>query len=181
MTTAKWRAERPPSVPKELLSADDYEAYEALLRRWDRGPSLRELPAFAAVTAIFGAAVMGGLVAGVLWGDSLSPEEELRIVPQVLAVYAAALVPYVWFALRSLRRWRVGLRAEASTILQKRSKLASSRDAAVDDDPVNPYWATGTYQPRRYHAAFDGTSSEHRDYIRDAYGDLDTWESNRPD
>lgn len=149
-----------------------------MLGRWDRGPAAREMPGFAKTTALFLVVYLGTFLLIFRW----MADEDNGKVALGFALLAAELVPFVWLRVRSLRRWRLALRAEASTILQKRSKLASSRDAAVDDDdPANPYWATGTYQPRRYHAAFDGTSSEHRDYIRDAYGDLDTWESNRPD
>jgi hypothetical protein len=43
------------------------------------------------------------------------------------------------------------------------------------------YWATGNYDPERYYRETSGWSREYRDYVRDAYGDLDTYESNRPD
>ncbi|QAY69750.1 hypothetical protein [Xylanimonas protaetiae] len=53
------------------------------------------------------------------------------------------------------------------------------RDDASDEGPV--YWATGNYDPERYHRGTRGMSRQYRDYVKDAYGDLDTYESNRPD
>jgi len=53
------------------------------------------------------------------------------------------------------------------------------RRAARNHDGPN-YWATGTYDPDRYWAAVHEYGHSHMDYIHDAYGDLDTYEANRP-
>lgn len=80
---------------------------------------------------------------------------------------------------------------------QWRERLANEHlESVAPDNPDSPstapgtstgsrsgphYWATGNYDPERYYAATHGWSKEQRDYVRDAYGDLDTYESNRPD
>lgn len=56
-----------------------------------------------------------------------------------------------------------------------------SHDYDDHDDHDGPnYWATGTYDPDRYWAAVHEYGHSHMDYIHDAYGDLDTYEANRP-
>ncbi|GAA4815535.1 hypothetical protein ACFQ0K_07255 [Nocardioides caeni] len=55
------------------------------------------------------------------------------------------------------------------------------RASSSRDDSGPHYWATGGYDPERYGNFVRNHSPEEREYIRDAYGDLDTWESNRPD
>lgn len=62
---------------------------------------------------------------------------------------------------------------------QRREAPRYSRDDDDDDSPN--YWATGTYDPDRYYSAAREYGWDHMDYIRDNYGDLDTYEANRPD
>jgi hypothetical protein len=63
------------------------------------------------------------------------------------------------------------------------ARLPRRRTSSVsgDDDPGNPYWWTGNYDPQRYYGSFRGMTREDREYISNAYDDLDTYESNRPD
>lgn len=61
------------------------------------------------------------------------------------------------------------------------SEKTPEASSSSDDRESNPYWATGTYDPERYGNFVRNTSPEMRDYIKDAYGDLDTYESNAPD
>lgn len=55
----------------------------------------------------------------------------------------------------------------------------SGRDADRDDSPN--YWATGTYDPERYGQFVRDNSPAFRQYVKDAYGSLDAYESNKPD
>jgi len=98
----------------------------------------------------------------------------------VCALLAVLTVLFVWFALRSRRRWRIKLNAEAETFLRERIKDAPSGDRDDDEGGIS-YWWTGNYDPRRYYQSFSGMTREERDYISSAYDDLDTYESNRPD
>lgn len=61
---------------------------------------------------------------------------------------------------------------------QKSNRTSTSGDVG-DDGPV--YWATGNYDPERYYRETQGWSRDFTNYVRDAYGDLDTYESNHPD
>ncbi len=179
MTTAKPRTARPPAVDKRLLSADDYEQYQTFSRRWNRGPTLREQPGIVVFTAIIFVAG-GGFIAAVASVDGLPPEQVNRIMTPVCALLAVLTVFFVWFALRSRRRWRIKLNAEAETFLRERIKDAPSGDRDDDEGGIS-YWWTGNYDPRRYYQSFSGMTREERDYISSAYDDLDTYESNRPD
>lgn len=73
----------------------------------------------------------------------------------------------------------------------KKAEAAHARESATSVVPASPpgssrsdgpvYWATGTYDPERYYRETRGWSPEFKNYVRDAYGDLDTYESNHPD
>ena len=85
------------------------------------------------------------------------------------------------FALRSRRRWWIELNADAETFLHERVKHSSPHADGDEDDRGNPYWWTGNHDPKRYYGSFRGMTPEHREYISNAYEDLATFESNRPD
>lgn len=53
-------------------------------------------------------------------------------------------------------------------------------DRRSDDDGPH-YWATGNYDPEGYYRETSGWSKEYREHVRDAYGDLDTYNANKPD
>lgn len=57
--------------------------------------------------------------------------------------------------------------------------LYTSSSHDCDDDGPS-YWATGNYDPDRYYAAAREYGWDHMHYIRDHYGDLDTYEANHP-
>lgn len=181
MTTVKLGIARPPAVDKRLLSAEDYEQYQTFVKRWDRGTTFREPPELGVATAIFCVVGVGGFFAALFWADTLPQEEGNRVIPLALALYSAGLVPYVWFVWWSARRWRIKLVAEARAFLHERVKHAPPHADGDDDDRGNPYWWTGNYDPQRYYGSFHGMTPEHREYISNAYEDLDTYESNRPD
>lgn len=70
--------------------------------------------------------------------------------------------------------------------LVDRNRLPGSRwlapsTSSDEDDTSNSCRATGTYDPDRYYAAVSEYGLSHMDYIHEAYGDLDMYESNRPD
>ena len=69
--------------------------------------------------------------------------------------------------------------AEAMTAARLPRRRTSN--VSDDDDPGNPYWWTGDYDPRRHFESLRGMTPESREYITSAYEDLDTYESNRPD
>jgi hypothetical protein len=59
-------------------------------------------------------------------------------------------------------------------------KEQSPAPSHYDDDPPNPYWATGGYDPARFYRGAKEYGWDRLDYIRDAYGDFDSYEANRP-
>lgn len=61
---------------------------------------------------------------------------------------------------------------------RRRAAPGSARDTPGER---RDYWATGNYDPERYYRETRHMSSGYREYVRDAYGDLDTYESNMPD
>jgi hypothetical protein len=65
----------------------------------------------------------------------------------------------------------------------EKARRAARRGVTVDrpDEDGPHYWATGTYDPERYYRETSGWSNEYREYVRDAYGDLDTYNANHPD
>jgi hypothetical protein len=78
---------------------------------------------------------------------------------------------------------KAAAKRKASKAAQRQPMKSSKPAPATGGDPDNgpDYWATGTYDPQRYYSETRGWSVEYRDYIRDAYGDLDTYEANHPD
>jgi hypothetical protein len=178
--TAKLGVAGPPAVDKRRLSADDYEQYQTFVSRWNRPPTFRDLPGFAVATAIFFVVCGGGFFVILLWDIGSTLEQEYRSVGVAFALYFAGLVPWLWFAWYSARRRRIRLSAEARLFLEERLRDAPSPERD-DDDPGNPYFWTGNYDPGRYYRSVDGMSREDREYTFGAYEDLDTYESNRPD
>jgi hypothetical protein len=76
------------------------------------------------------------------------------------------------------------LEDERSTALRARvmgTEDQSKARLSPEGSDERAYWATGNYDPERYYRETRGWSPEYRDYVRDAYGDLDTYESNHPD
>lgn len=65
----------------------------------------------------------------------------------------------------------------------QRVEQARRRAAAPhrEDGDGPAYWATGNYDPVRYYAETRGITPEYQNYVREAYGDLDMCESNKPD
>lgn len=57
----------------------------------------------------------------------------------------------------------------------------SVRPGGDHRDSERTYWATGNYDPERYYRETGSWSREFRNYVKDSYGDLDTYNSNHPD
>jgi hypothetical protein len=114
------------------------------------------------------------------WFDEFQPFSAMFLL---LAVFAAAsLVAAPFFALRDALDKAVTKRrvSKSSPPQPPQSRARASQSGGErDDGPV--YWATGNYDPQRYYSETRGWSPEFRDYVRDAYGDLDTYEANHPD
>jgi hypothetical protein len=76
-------------------------------------------------------------------------------------------------------------RGELSSFLERWASTAPSKGLYIpdcgSDDSGRTFWATGTYDPDRYYSAVREYGHGYMNYIRDTYGDLDTYESNRPD
>jgi hypothetical protein len=80
---------------------------------------------------------------------------------------------------RADRKRRERKEAQRQAILQRQTTRVTQSVGSSDDDGPT-YWATGTYDPDRYYSAAREYGRSGMDYIRDAYGDLDTYESNGP-
>jgi hypothetical protein len=72
--------------------------------------------------------------------------------------------------------WLVEIGLEERAERRKQARTSSAED--IDDGPN--YWVTGSYEPETYYRKTSGYSRAQREYIRDAYGDWDTYEANRP-
>lgn len=99
----------------------------------------------------------------------------------MVAVVFFGWIPAISVSLREAEAWRkrvLEVFLESIDFEQRDPKAA--RSGYVDSDNGPHYWGTGNYDPERYFRETHGWSKDQRDYVRDAYGDLDTYESNRP-
>lgn len=100
----------------------------------------------------------------------------------MVAVLLFGWIPAIWVLLRETEAWRrrvLDIFLESIDFEQRDPKAVRRGYDDSDDGPH--YWATGNYDPERYYRETRGWSEEYRDYVRDAYGDLDTYEANKPD
>lgn len=80
----------------------------------------------------------------------------------------------------AFERWAYGYLDEIGYHEREPKPKSGPTRTQVDTDGPH-YWATGTYDPERYYRETRGWSPAYRDYVKDAYGDLDTYNANKPD
>lgn len=112
---------------------------------------------------------------------------EVRLLVKSRAGYETHMTTNIairgWYSGQSFD-WGEGRRvlerySQAVKELLASSPIPTERKSEWEDSPN--YWATGNYDPERYYRETGGMSREYRDYVENAYGDLDTYEANRPD
>lgn len=121
----------------------------------------------------------------------LAMEEDKRPEPHADPALALLMVVMIGggiglvalFIVTVRRHQRDAVRERMLTIVlddrAARAKRGMSGSGREDNSPS--YWATKNYDPERYWNATRDWSPEYRDYVKDAYGDLDTYEANQPD
>ena len=126
-----------------------------------------------------------GLIAWLIAIPTLGPKPDASDVWPWIIAAVGGLGVLLWGELRYLRHYcdktaasylvEIGF-YEREVPTQKPDSRSSG-----DSDPGRRYWATGNYDPDRFSAAIREHGWDHLNYIRDAYGDLDTYEENKPD
>lgn len=181
-------------INERLLSKDERERYLELTAAasFRNGGSNGDRPSIRPKFRDFGRTV----VASMLWvaavGIALyfAAEEDKTPEPHpdpflwiMLTVMFGGIAVLVMAAASDSRRWSRSLVSDYLEGIEFRERRLSGKGpTGADNRDAGPdYWATGTYDPDRYYRETRGWSKEYRDYVKDAYGDLDTYESNKPD
>lgn len=105
------------------------------------------------------------------------PQIELEVEPSL------GTDLHIRLAWESLRLKLAEISGDSIVTVRLNAGMRPKRRTEVDgrsDDSSEDFWVTGTYDPDSYYSKTRGYSQVEREYIRDAYGDWDTYEANRP-
>lgn len=172
-------------IDKSLLTKCELETYNSILAM------KREL-SDAAISFLAGAVVCAGLSAGAFWlvGTWMAEYPEVTTVLILPAAWILAFLGGAALLAGLVDYFQNKKREEAmAKFLQRiryrtraaRAQAPQQSDSGSGSSDHGRFWATGTYDPERYYSETRGWSPEFRNYVRDAYGDLDTYEANKPD
>lgn len=164
----------------ELLSAvANVRRSGAALNRPRVRMTFRDCRATVAVMMLWVPAVICALVLAVNEDQVPEPHPD-PFMWMLTTIMLGGLVPITLAGSHDADVWRRKIVGDYLDSIGFRERVRPvARTARREDD--SPYWATGTYDPERYYRETKGWSVHDREYIRGAYGDLDTYESNRPD
>lgn len=179
------------NIDRKLLTASEYDSYVRLVNGAEKPPSemgfLEQARTFK-WTLVCLVVWIGVTIPCFAWAIRTdyagNPSEEPTILMLALIAVSPLLFLLLYLEGKSFHRKRITGFLESIGYSERVSTgQIPSRSLLSDDNEGSErsYWATRTYDPARYYAETRGWSPEFRDYVRDAYGDLDTYESNHPD
>jgi len=164
----------------ELAAAANYRGGQSGGARPSIQMKIRDAKKSLMLLALWAAATVVSFGLGML-EDKLPEPHPDPFMWLFALVFFLGWIPVPYMLAREADAWRRKLTGDFLDEIEFEERVPFVAAARDDHDGGPVYWATGNYDPQRYYAATRGWSKEFREYVKDAYGSLDRYESNHPD